>query len=196
MAEFQFGHGQRFYLGHNNINDGNGVPGLEPLDSGVDTAGNPVETHPSPVTVNTITEWEEYETLRDVSFDGSPNTVDTTTRKEARLGNASQAIASTTRTRTLQIRYKPNESYTEANDKLYRLLLKAEKAGKEIAVMELDAPKNSPGALGFVSNCTVSLSMPKPVQDLVVVDVTATISTFGNYIVNDAAGTNFEAIGD
>jgi hypothetical protein len=187
MANFQFGHGHHLYIGH----DGTPAP---------DVPGRVVLTH-SPgdagaiITVNNGVTWEEYATIRDVSVEGSPTQVDITTRADARKGTTAQAIVSTQRTLNFQIRYKPNESFSSPNDRFYRFLLKADKDGAEIALMELDSDKDLAGALGIVSNFNVSLSQPKPVQDIVVVDVTATATTITDFVVaNATGGDSFEVI--
>jgi hypothetical protein len=147
--------------------------------------------------VNKITWDKDFATIRDASFSGSPNTIDIATRQEARLGVQSQAIVTTARTFEFQIRYKPHDG--TSFDIHYQRLLDADLRGDEVALLEVDGKvlgntgqfltDTTHDIFGFASNYTVSTTMSKPLQDLVVVDVTATASTFFHAVVYEDGQT-------
>ena len=138
---------------------------------------------------NEITWDSDYQIIRDASFTGAPNTIDVTTRGEARQGVQAQAIVTTARTFEFQIRYQPFDG--TGFEYHYTQLLNADLTGGEIAILEVDGDTSVDGTIfGFVSNYTVSTNKSKPLQDLVVVDVTATASTYFHAVTKTTtAGT-------
>ena len=138
--------------------------------------------------VNAIDWGSDYTIVRDLSFSGAPNTIDVTTRGEARQGVQAQAIVTTARTLEFQIRYQPSIGGTVE----YHMaqLVNADLTGSEIALMELDGSLDGDTpTFGFAGNFTVSTTFSKPLQDLVVVDVTATASTHFHAVVSSGQGS-------
>jgi hypothetical protein len=168
---FQFGFEQYIYFGTNGANP----PQPEQLGELTLVGGT--------LGANDITQWEDFPTIRDSGEEGAPNTVDVSTREDLRQGARATAITGTAYTKTFQIRYKPGAlrgaafGVAHRDRMLYELLALMQASSTEIAIMEIDNPLTTTDAFGFVGNWTVSLSQPRPLEDLVVVDVTATLAS-------------------
>ncbi len=179
---FQFGYEWYLYVGTN----GAAIPVRpEAVALQNNVGGGDIEVNTG---IPTLT-WTEYDQIRDVTFAASPTRIDVTTRKIARGGNTAQAIVSSQRNLTFQIRYRADENFTLTgnDDALFSLLSIAQASSAEVAFLILDNPNGTSGAKGFVGNFTISISQPQPLADLVVSDVEAAFSSVGDFIVHNGA---------
>ena len=166
---FQFGYEHRLYIGANVLSD-------RPSTMG----GNGTGTH-----FNTAAQWTSaYDTIRDLDVGGSENTVDITTRDEARKGFTVEPVVSQTGQITFQIRWLPSQQADLSDaDANFVKLLKAWRGQDSVALMELDQERENEGAQGFVGNFNISFNWNKPVQGVVVVDVNARLVSYPDWIV-------------
>lgn len=141
--------------------------------------------------------WTEYGNIRDTSESNNNNTVNITTREDARQGNSIDVIATTSASVSLQVRYKPNaQGTTTPQDLIFAALLRASRFKKEIAAVDLDRPIDQIGAQGQVGNWIVAMSRSKPVEGVVVADVTLTLSGLSDWIIAEdtTGGDNFAVL--
>ena len=168
---FQFGYEHRLYVGDAVLTDRPALAG-----------GGDTDTH-----FNTAGQWPNagmYDTIRDLDVGGSENTVDITTRDEARKGFTVEPVVSQTGQMNFQIRWQASEQADLSDaDVNFVKLLKALRTQSSVALLELDQEKSSPGAQGFVGNFNVSFNWNKPVQGVVVVDVTARLVSFPDWVI-------------
>ena len=172
----QFGSAHRLYVGNNTLNS-------RPLDAVPDRHFNNVT-------------WAPYDTIRDLNVGGSENTVDATTRDEARKGFTVEPVVSQTGQMTFQVRWTASQQADLSDaDTNFVALLKAWRGQTSVALMELDQEATVTGAQGFVGNFNISFTWNKPVQGIVVADVNARLVGFPDWIVaQDGTGTNFNII--
>jgi len=167
--QFQFGSEHYFYFAHN---AGvplalNGRPGDTPAPTNTYATFGPA----------TDDRWDEYGNIRDTDESSNNNTVNITTREDARQGNSIEVIATTTQSMTLEIRYKPNApGAVTPQDLIFLALLRCSRFKKEIAAVDLDRPINQIGAQGQVGNWTVAMTRLKPVEGVVVARVSLALS--------------------
>lgn len=175
---FQFGSEHYLYIAHNS-----GVP--------VALNGRPGDSGPPTNTYETfgpsgLDYWDEYPNVMDLNEANNNNTVNITTRDEARQGLSSEVIATTTGSMSFQIRYKPNTSgATTPQDAIFRALLRASRFKLEIAAVDLDRAITQTGAQGQVGNWVVAMSRSKPVEGVVTAQVDFNLSSFGDWIIAD-----------
>lgn len=136
--------------------------------------------------------WVEYPNVRTVTVGGNANSVDITTRDEARSGFSSEVDVTTSGEMTFEVRYKRRNDSGAIQDPIFEALLKAWLGKQEIAAVDLDNNKGVAGAQGLVGNWTVSFSNQKEVQGVVIASLTLKLSSFPNWIrASDTSGTNF-----
>lgn len=144
---------------------------------------------------NTANLWTEYTNVRTVNVGGNNNSVDITTRDEARTGFSTEVNVTTTGEMTFEVRYKPTNSAGNVTDLIFEALLRAWLGKKEIAAVDLDKPLDEPGAQGLVGNWTVGFSNQKEVQGVVLANLTLRLSSLPNWIrAADDTGVAFAAI--
>ena len=174
---FQFGFDHYLYLAH----DGAGT--AQKLDQRPGGSGT---TDYSNAT------WVEYPNVRTVNVGGNANSVDITTRDEARSGFATEVDATTTGEMTFEVRYKPTDDNGNVQDWAFEALLKTWLNRDEIAAMDLDKQSSVDGAQGLTGNWTVNFSNQKEVQGVVLASVTLKLSSFPNWIRYN--GTSWDPI--
>ena len=179
-SNFQYGFQHYLYLAH----DGAGA--AEALDS---RAG----ALPA-INFNTAS-WVEYSNVRTVTVGGSSNSVDITTRDEARSGFSTEVDATTTGEMSFEVRYKRTTDAGVVQDWGFEALLKTWLGRTEIAAMDLDQIITGTGAQGLVGNWTVSFTNQKEVAGVVLATVTMKLSSFPNWVrTADGTGTNFAIV--
>lgn len=124
--------------------------------------------------------WTEIENIQDLSVDAESESVDTTTRSEAKKGWSSKVNTTKQGKITTTMRWKPGDAVF---DKLRAAWL----FNKEISILDLDGPRTETGAQGLTGNFTVSFSKKKPVKGIMTVDVTLEVSAYPDWVVNDAS---------
>jgi hypothetical protein len=77
---------------------------------------------------------------------------------------------------SFQVRYKKN--YGASSDPTYQALLYAWLKKREIAMVDLDGPISQVGAQGTVGNYTITFTLNKPVEGVVLATVTAKLSSY------------------
>ena len=133
----------------------------------------------------TNTTWTEMDIVIDVNNNFASESVDTTTRGEAKVGFSSEVNTTKTGEITTSIRWAPG-------DNQFDKMVKAWRDTEEIAVLDLDQLYTVVGAQGLASNMTVSFNITKPVKDIQRVDVTFKISSFPDWIYSiDGTVPNF-----
>lgn len=197
-GNFQFGFEHYLYIAMDEVD----------IDPGAGTTLAPVPialTHrpvtpapdplPSPYYHYNNAPWVEYSNVRTVSVGGNANSVDITTRDEARSGFSTEVNVTTTGEMTFEVRYKPTNDAGEVVDLLFEALLRAWLGKKEIAAVDLDKPITSPGAQGLAGNWTVGFSNQKEVQGVVMSNLTLRLSSLPTWIrAADNTGTGFVAV--
>lgn len=183
MATYQFGYQHRLYLAYS-LSGGRAEP--QSLNT------RPSDTTPD-VTFNTAF-WSLFDGVRDVEVGGTANTVDITTRDEARTGFSSEIDVTTSGTMTTEIRYRPtlDNVSTFGTDKTglgYEALLKTWRRRTTIAAMDLDKEITEVGAQGLVANWGVTFTNRKEVQGVVIATVTFRLVDYADWIVQTSAGT-------
>ena len=181
---FQFGSEHYLYVAH----DGgvpkamNGRPGDSPA---------PTQTYETFGPAG-LDYWKQYGNVRDLSESANNNTVNITTREDARQGLSIEVITTTTASMSFEIRYKPNASgATTPQDQIFLAILRASRFKQEIAAVDLDRPIDQIGAQGQVGNWTVAMARSKPVEGVVVAQVDFNLSSLGDWIIaDDASGGN------
>lgn len=139
--------------------------------------------------------WQEYANVRTVTVGGSANSVDITTRDEARSGFSSEVDVTTTGEMTFEVRYKRRTDAGAIQDPIFEALLKAWLGKLEIAAVDLDGPLTRNGAQGLAGNWTVGFSNQKEVQGVVIANLTLKLSSYPNWIrAGDTSGTAFVAV--
>lgn len=138
-------------------------------------------------------EWFLYDNIRDVDESGSPTSVDITTRDTARRGVIARVNVATDMTMGVQVLYKPQIGAT-INDKIFRMLMKANINRTEFAAMDLDQAGTEQGALGLSANWNVAYTKNKPVQGVVICTFNMTVSSFPTHIVAGATDFTFTEV--
>lgn len=185
---FQFGYEHYLYLGVDTTVATNPLARELTMRPG-QTPAPTVQRH-----FNNMT-WQEYANVRTVTVGGNANSVDITTRDEARSGFSTEVDVTTSGEMTFEIRYKPTNDAGAIQDPIFEALLKAWLGKKEIAAVDLDKKINVAGAQGLVGNWTVSFSNQKEVQGVVLANITLKLSSFPNWIrAADATGTAFAIV--
>lgn len=197
-SNFQFGYEHYLYLGiQKDTNDAFNPKALNsrPGDASPDIHYNGGAFSLGTSGVASTGLWLEYANVRTVNVGGNSNSVDITTRDEARSGFSSEVDATTTGEMTFEARYKPTDASGAPVDLIYEALLKAWLTKKEIAAIDLDKPLGQAGAQGLVANWTVTFGQQKEVQGVVITNVTMKLSSFPNYIrAGSASATDFDPI--
>lgn len=189
---FQFGFEHYLYLGMTNTDPDGGGPLLATPQPQALTQRPPGST---PAVHFNNASWQEYSNVRTVTVGGNTNSVDITTRDEARSGFSTEVDVTTSGEMTFEVRYKPTDNAGAPQDLIFEALLKAWLGKKEIAAVDLDKPLTSPGAQGLVGNWTVTFSNQKEVQGVVLANLTLKLSSLPNWIrAADNTGTNFAII--
>lgn len=174
MSTFRFGHGGRLYIGTTAL------------------TGRPPAT--GVVHYNNAT-WRLYDNVRDVEFGGTGTNVDITTRDEARSGFQSNVTVFSSGELTFESRWRPSTSFVSPADEIFQDLIKAWIQKLEVAIMDLDQPKEQEGAQGFVGNFIIDVTRRAPVGGIFTVQIRATLSSFPNWIIaQDSTGTNFASV--
>lgn len=181
---FQFGYEHYLYLAVDLSTPTNPVPKAI-------TARPPVAPPTTLIHFNNAP-WQEYANVRTVTVGGSANSVDITTRDEARSGFSSEVDVTTSGEMTFEVRYKRRTDAGAIQDPIFEALLKAWLGKQEIAAVDLDGPKTRNGAQGLVGNWTVGFSNQKEVQGVVIANLTLKLSSYPNWIrAGDDTGTGF-----
>ena len=140
---------------------------------------------------NEITDFVLMDNVRDVNESQNNNSVNITTRDDARQGLSINVIATTEAGLTFEVLYKPNNGAT-VQDESFLALLVAARTKKEIAAVDLDSSKTTLGAQGQAGNWNVAMSRSKPVEGVVTATVTMNLSSFGDFVkATDTSGTAF-----
>lgn len=193
-SNFQFGFEHYLYLGVTTTTTGtapNQVTTYTPRALNARPVASPAA---GDVSYNTADLWTEYANVRTVNVGGNANSVDITTRDEARSGFSTEVDVTTTGEMTFEVRYKPTSSTGAVQDPVFEALLRAWLGKYEIAGVDLDKKIDQPGAQGLVGNWTVSFSNQKEVQGVVLASLTLKLSSYPNWIRRNSAGTSFTAI--
>ena len=119
--------------------------------------------------------WIEFDNVMDVDNQFQSEKVDTTTRAEAKLGWASEIQTIKSGVMTVTMRHKPGDTAFEAFRDAWLF-------GKEIALLDLDGPIDELGNSGLVGNFTLSYNFKKPVKGIMTVEVTASVSSYPNWV--------------
>lgn len=136
--------------------------------------GRPSDTPEPAVHVNDA-HWVAYDNIRDVSESGSGNTVNITTRDEARRGLSVEVTVTKTGQLTFAVRYRAKRLL---NDPTYQALMYAALKREEIAMADLDGPMTTVGSQGQVGNYTLTYSLDKPVEGVVIANFTANLTSY------------------
>lgn len=132
--------------------------------------------------------WQEMDNVTDVDGDYSAETVDTTTRAEAKKGWKSEVKSIKAGVTKWSARWKPS-----GTDSAFDVLRNAWLSGNPIPIMDLDGKRDEPGSQGLVGNMSVEFSKKKPVKGIMMVDITVSVQSFPDWVkVND--GGNLEAV--
>lgn len=196
---FQIGAEHYLYLAYDNVTTPRTINTLIKTDfsnNDADVVGPPAVTYTS---VNGIrSSLKVADLIRDVTVGGSNNTVDTTTRQLARQGLSGTLISTSDRNMTVQFVYEPrNDDGTPARQDL-AILQYCFATKSSIFAIDLDKPITTGGAQGTGANFSIGFSNPKPVQDLVVLDVEFALTSFGQeiYIADNGGANEFRALVD
>ena len=122
--------------------------------------------------------WSEIENVMDVDGNFESESVDTTTRSEAKTGWSSKINTTKSGTLNFTMRWQPGSS-------IFQQIQSAWLNTTEIALLDLDgelASGGSTSAQGLCANFTVSFSQKKPVKGIVTVDVTAEVSSYPDWV--------------
>ncbi len=189
-VQFQFGNEHHLYL----LLDSN--------NKAVALNSRPGQTNPTPptpaITYNSIpggAAWTLYDAIRDLNVGGNDNTVDVTTRDEARLGFSTEVVVTTGGEMTFEVRYKRRTdvgSFGTVQDFAHEALLRAWLAKTEIAAIDLDQALGTAGAQGLVANWSVTFGLAKPVQGMLASNITLRMSTFPDWIVKQTSTTTLD----
>lgn len=144
--------------------------------------GRPDDTPEPDVHVNNA-HWVGYDNVRDVSESGSGNTVNITTRDEARRGLSVEVTVTKTGQLTFAIRYRAARL---VSDPTYQALIYAALKREEIALADLDGPPTTVGSQGQVGNYTLTYSLDKPVEGVVIANFTANLTSYPDRIEVDS----------
>ncbi|MCA9266224.1 MAG: hypothetical protein KDA60_20330, partial [Planctomycetales bacterium] len=108
--------------------------------------------------------WNELDNVMDVDMNADSDSVDTTTRAEAKKGWKSEVKTTKDGKLSTTIRWKPADTGFQA-------LRNAWLAGTEVALLDLDGSKDviADQAQGLVGNFTVSFGQKKPVKGIMTV---------------------------
>lgn len=199
MADnFQFSGAHKFFVGIDSSDAGK--PSLS-INATIQSDGTPEPNVSGPVTINTLVaagDLSLYKNIRDVSESGSNNSVNITTRADAELGLSVEVIATTTKSMTTEILYKPNDhSDGSVQDLIYKQFLLASIQKKEIFMVDLDGDYTAAGVdgvIGFASNWTVALSSSKPVEGVVTATANLSSSSKGQYVIWNDSATEFRPL--
>jgi len=137
----------------------------------------------SPDTFANVT-WTELDNVMDVDGQFESESVDTTTRAEAKLGWASEIKTTKKGTLSTTMRWRPGDAGFEK-------LRDAWLGNSEVALLDLDGgfgDAADEGNQGLVANFTVSFGQKKPVKGIMTVEVSLTISSFPNWVEVDSGG--------
>lgn len=193
-TNFQFGHEQYLYIACGHATDADDWNPIA-LDGKIGAAG-------ATSTINDVkwgnvagTSALDFSNIRDVSLQGNENTVDATTRDEARDGVTFEPITGTSYQLTFDARWKPQSSSGTPRDKILKALLRAAALSAEIGALALDNVITTDGALGYGANWTVSITKQEPVQGVVVASLSLRSTTFFQAVeAQDALANNFAAL--
>lgn len=133
--------------------------------------------------------WNEIDNVTDVDDAFSSEKVDTTTRSEAKKGWASKINTTKNGTIKFQMRWKPS-------DAAFIKMRKAWITGGEISLLDMDGPIGNAihaGNQGFVGNFTLEFTRKMPVKGIMMVDVTAELSSFPEWVEVNGSGVLIKA---
>lgn len=140
--------------------------------------GRPSDTPTPSVHVNNA-HWVGYDNVREVIESGSGNTVNITTRDEARKGLSVEVTVTKTGQFTFQVRYRAKRL---VSDPTYQALMYAALKREEIAMADLDGPMTTVGAQGQVGNYILTYQLDKPVEGVVMASFTANLTAYPDRI--------------
>ena len=130
----------------------------------------------TPTFVNAL--WVEIPNVMDVDDDFSSDSIDTTTRAEAKSGWNSETRTTKSGTIKFTSRWKPG-----GTDAAFDALRDAWLTNAAIAVMDLDGAKDVNGNQGLAANFTVSFSKKKPVKGIMTVEVELSVNSWPTWVL-------------
>lgn len=178
---FQFGYEHYLYLG---------ATGGPPVDTPQALTGRPSETVD-------YTNWSanEWANIRTLNLGGNTNSINITTRDEARSGFSSEVDVTQTGQMTFEVRYKRLNGAT-VQDPLFEVALKAWLGKLEFAACDFDQQITVLGTQGLIGNWTATFTNNKEVEGAVLSNMTLKLSSFPNWIRLTATGPDvWTAIG-
>ena len=162
------------------------------LDAGLYIANKSLDQRPGGSGTwdyNTVT-WTEILNVGDVSLGGDPETADLTTRDSARTGFTSEVdvIEKGQLTFTMSIK-------DLSLDTILEQIVSAKIAKTELAFLDLTQLKSDAESWGFVGNFTVNFQQNKPVKGGQIINVTAKLVSFSDYLEVDTPDVDFKVFG-
>lgn len=133
--------------------------------------------------------WNEMDNVMDVDDQFESDKVDSTTRAEAKRGWSSEVNTTRKGQFSWGMRWKPSDLGFEA-------LRDAWLNNTEIALLNLDGPKGAAenaGNQGLVGNFTVSFGRKQPVKGITIVEVTASVSSYPDWVEVNGSGALIQA---
>lgn len=137
--------------------------------------GNTALTANTNATSNSIS-WTAYNNVMDVGMNLGAVKVDVTTRTTAALGWEVEEVVLLNGTLTIQI---PVPVTTDATLQSFRA---AATGFNTITAMALTQAVNTTGAEGLAANFTVEMSLPQPLKDKQVLEVTLTPTSYPEWV--------------
>ena len=164
MSSFHLGHSAGLYLGSN------------PLDQ---RPGESSGTHD----FNSVT-WSEITNVGDTSLGGDPETADLTTRDSARSGFTSEVdvLERGQLTFTMSVKDLSSDANLES-------IVEAKINKTELSLLDLTKVISEAGAWGFVANWTINFSQNRPVKGGQIINVTAKLVSYSDYVETDTVGS-------
>lgn len=187
-GNFQFGY--EHYLLIATAQVGSSGPYVRPQAFNCRPTDSPL---PTPAVHFNNAHWEVYDNVRDVTESGNANSVNITTRGEARRGYSTEVDVTVTGQLTFPVRYKAN--WSSGGDSVFQALMYAARKRLEIALVDLDGPITQVGAQGNVGNYTITYTLEKNVEGVVIANVTAKLSSYPDRIeLTDDSPLTFVAL--
>ncbi len=124
--------------------------------------------------------WDDEDNVADLTDNFTSTDVDITTRATAKLGwEASASVLKSGEIRW-SMQAKHGDTFVDA-------ILSAWLNSTPIALMDLSADQETEGAFGLAANFSISLTHAKPVKGVQILDVTAKIYDFPEWVVSEGS---------